>query len=660
MIDNKALSKLANSIRILSADAVEKAKSGHPGTPVGAADIIATLFANFLEIDPKNPTWINRDRFVLSAGHAAMIQYAPLYLLGYEKFNLEQIKTLRQKGSRTSGHPEIEHDAGIETTTGPLGEGVSMAVGMALAERMLNAKFNDLINHYTYAFVGDGCLMEGVSYEALSLAGHLNLNKLIVIYDKNDITIDGELSVASSENVALRMEAFGFYVQNIDGHNFDEIQKAIENAKKSTKPSFILAKTKIAKYAGNKEGLEVSHGSPLGAETIANLRKNIGWEYNEPFYIPDDIKNIWKEVALKNNKISNEWENKLSQHSNKDKLLNFINNKIDENLYKDLENLANDAIAQKLNTATRVTSSKVLEVLTKNLPFIIGGSADLSGSNNTIHKSSISITPNNYSGNYIHYGVREHAMGAIMNGLASYGGGFIPYGGTFFTFSDFLRPAIRLSALMHRQLAYVFTHDSIALGGDGPTHQPIEHLASLSLIPNTEVLRPADMIETIESYLIMLENKKTPTSLILGRANTITLRASYNKNENKVKLGAYVIYENEKAKINLYSSGSELQILFAVKDILAKKNIDVRIISVPAFNRFKKQTKEYINTIVKNPNNLNIVIEASSLIGWHEIIGSKTLYYGIDTFGISANPEDVLDYFGFTPEKIAEFILKQV
>lgn len=658
MLQNNQIQLLANSIKILSADAVEQAKSGHPGTAVGAAEIMATLFVKHLNFNPQNPTWLNRDRFVLSAGHACIMQYATLHLLGYKHFNINAIKNLRQLNSITSGHPEIEHEAGIEVTTGPLGEGVSMAVGLAIAERNTNTKFNQ-ITHHTYAFVGDGCLMEGVSYEALSLAGTLCLNKLIVIYDNNNITIDGELSVANTENIALRMQAMGFNVTTINGHDITEIDNALNNAKNSTKPSFIIAKTIIAKNAGNKQGTEASHGSPFGAENIALLRKNLNWQNQTAFEIPQDIKDLWQQVANHKIQIATTWQNAFNNSANQTLVNNHINHLTTNNLTADLQNLANTTIQDNKAVATRVASSKVLNVIKNNVNFVIGGSADLSGSNNTITPASKAISINNFSGNYIHYGVREHAMGAIMLGLASYGAGIVPYGGTFLVFSDFLRPTIRLAALMQRQVIFVFTHDNISVGGDGPTHQPIEHLASLRLIPNLEVLRPADTIETIEAYNIALANKNKPTAIILGRNPVATVRTEFNPQNNLVQKGGYVIFNNTNIAVNLISSGSEVSLMFAVKDMLLQQhNIQAQIISMPSLNLFAQQSAEYKKQVLKN--NPNIVVEAGNLTGYKDVLGSNTLLYGINTFGKSGNPEDVMEHFGFTAQAITKYIISNL
>ncbi len=650
---NDNIINLSNTIKMLSACAVEKAKSGHPGTPVGASELMAVLFAKHVNINPNNPSWDNRDRFILSAGHACAMLYSILHLFGYKKFDLESIKNLRQLHYITSGHPEFDIEAGIEVTTGPLGEGVSMAVGMAIAERVLNSRFSDISNHYTYVFVGDGCLMEGVSYEALSLAGNLNLNKLIIIYDNNNITIDGELSLSSSENIALRMEAMGFYVQNIDGHDLEAIDQAILSAKKSTKPSFIIAKTLIAHKAGEKEGKEISHGSPLGKDSIQALKENINWTYAD-FEIPENVKIFCATVVSNNVEKNKKWDDLLSNSSQKLAYESFIKQKFSDDLQQKLQNLADETLLNKPNIATRVASGKVLEIITSAVVGLIGGSADLSSSNNTIHKNSNIITKDNYNGNYIHYGVREHAMAAIMNGISCYSRGFIPYGGTFLVFSDFMRPAIRLSALMERQVIYVFTHDNISLGADGPTHQPIEHIESLRLIPNTALLRPCDMIETIECYNIALSKTTMPTIMVLGRANVPTLRGAFNSNNNLSAKGGYIFKEHKDAIVNLIASGSDLHLVVAAADMLEYENIYCNIISMPYLSAFAQQEKSYKDAVLGNRK--TIVIGTSTLRDYKELLGNNPIIYGINSFGKSGSPEEVMHYFGFTKEAIKAFI----
>jgi transketolase len=665
-IKSQDLKLMASSIRVLATDAVNKAKSGHIGTPLGAADIMVSLFANHMRINPNKPEWFNRDRFVLSVGHACTMLYSTLHFLGYKKMSLDAIKNLRQLGSITSGHPEIEHDAGVEVTTGPLGQGVSMAVGIAIAERNLSAMHKDVVNSMTYALVGDGCLMEGVSYEALSLAGNLGLSKLVVIYDKNNITIDGGVNLSSTEDVKKRMEAFGFNVLEINGHNYEEIDsaffKAKENAKNTNKPTFIVCNTIIGYGVPSKEGKSSAHGFALTEDDIKQLKDSLNWKVGV-FETPEEIKNIWQQVIK--NKISDYslWEESFNKYAKKQDLLDFISFDFSKAMIKkeialDIEQLVKETIEKKPAHATRVASGKVLEVLCKHIPNFIGGSADLSGSNNTINKNSVAITNENHKGNYVYYGIREHGMAAVMNGIAAYGNGFIPYGGTFLVFSDYMRPAIRLSAIMHRQVIYVLTHDSIALGGDGPTHQPIEHIDSLRLIPNLEVIRPADLIETLETYEIALANINTPMALILGRGNVPTLRSNYDAKSNKVALGGYVLQEATNAVVNLISSGSELHIIKDAADLLAEKRINARVISMPSLNRFAKQADTYRSEVLGNLPNL--VVEAKNIVGYKDILGPCTTYYGINEFGRSAESDDVLKHFGFTKEQVADFVVKNL
>lgn len=656
--DTTKLLSMANAIRMLSAEAVNKAKGGHLGTPLGAADVVTALFTNFMKFNPQDPTWINRDRFILSAGHACIMQYSVLHLLGYKKFTLESLKNLRQLNSITSGHPEIDHTAGIEVTTGPLGQGIAMAVGIALAERVLNNKYSQLINYKTYVLVGDGCLMEGVSYEALAVAAKLNLNNLIIIYDKNNITIDGALDLSSSEDVKLRMQALGFNILEIDGHNFNEISTALDKAvndysQNSQKPTFIISNSKIGYGAKGKEGKASAHGGALTPEELISLKENLNWHY-EPFVIPQHIKDLWNKVSETNTKFAQTWESKLNSSSQKQALLGFVNKKFDANkINNELEKLGQEYINTAPKISTRVASGKILEMLVENIPFLIGGSADLSSSNNTKNKNSVYIN-SRYEGNYIPFGVREHAMAAISNGIAASGNGFIPFTGTFLVFSDYMRPAIRLSALMEQQVIYIFTHDNISLGGDGPTHQPVEHLLSLHAMPNLEVLRPCDIIEAIECYQIALTSYKTPVALILGRDNVPTLRKSYSLSENQSALGGYVIKNNniQNAQINLISSGSELFIAYEAAEILEKEGINSKVISVPSFNRFLNSSADYKKSVLGNA--VNLVIGAYNLLGWKDILGSNTFYHGMTSFGKSGEGQDVMNYFGFNTKEIVK------
>ena len=517
--------RLANAIRILSMDAVEKAKSGHPGMPMGMADVTTVLFSEFLKFDPMNPKWPDRDRFILSAGHGSMLLYSLLYLTGYPDMNLEELKNFRQLGAKTAGHPEFGVAEGIETTTGPLGQGFANAVGMALAERKMQGRFGaHLVDHYTYCIAGDGCLMEGISHEAASLAGHHELHKLIVFFDDNGISIDGPTTLSVSDDNVARFKSYGWNTISIDGHNPAEIRKALLNAKKSSKPSLIAAKTKIGYGSPNKEGTAASHGAPLGSDEIALTRDSLDWPY-EPFIIPTEVLEEWRSIGSRNSDVQKAWSNRLnnSEKSISTAFTSSIDAKINNSVTKALKNYEAKLIDEKPIVATRVASQKTLEVLTPLIPELVGGSADLTGSNNTKTGSHFVIDKNNPDGNYLHYGVREHAMAAAMNGLALHGG-IIPYGGTFLVFTDYCRPSIRLASLMGLRTIYVMTHDSIGLGEDGPTHQPIEHLASLRAIPNLHVFRPADSIETMECWQLALNAADTPSIIALSRQNLPLVR----------------------------------------------------------------------------------------------------------------------------------------
>ncbi|MGV3278439.1 transketolase [Rickettsiales bacterium LUAb2] len=660
-LDSKKLQQMSSSIRVLAADAVQKSNSGHPGMPLGMADVAAVLYSHFLRFDSKDPTWINRDRLILSAGHGCMLLYSILHLTGYQKFTLEQIKNFRQFNSITSGHPEIEHDAGVEVTTGPLGHGVSNAVGMAIAEKHLNSKYKDIINHKVYAIVGDGCLMEGVSYEALALAGHLNLNNLIVIWDNNSITIDGSVDLSSSENQIARFKAIGFEVYEIDGHDYQDIYNGLLKAQSSNKPVLVAAKTKIAWGAGStKEGKNSSHGSPLGEEAINTLRQNLNWSY-PPFVIPEDVKALWQETAnrIKDEKVT--WQDNFDKSVYKNELTDFFNKKLNSwQINQELTNLANDIISNKPSKASRVSSKDVLDKIDSLIPNLIGGCADLAASVMCKSVSAKNITKDDYSGKYINYGVREHGMGAIVNGLAAYGG-FIPYGGGFLIFSDFMRPAIRLAAIQHLQSIFVFSHDSIGVGEDGPTHQPVETLPSLRLIPNLDVLRPCDGIETIEAWNIALSNNNKPTAILLSRHNLPTVREHFDIHSNQVMLGGYVIKpsKTKEFKINLIASGSEVALALEVYEELANSNIDAQIISMPSLNKFKEQGQEYINKVLGKAE-LNVIIEAAIINGYSDIIKGKTLEFGVNDFGKSAKMQDIYNYFGLTKNNIVNKIKEAI
>lgn len=656
--------KLANCIRFLSIDAVERANSGHPGMPMGMADVATILFTEFLKFDPKRPEWLNRDRFVLSAGHGSMLLYSLLYLTGYKDIELDDLKSFRQLGSKCAGHPEFGHLEGIETTTGPLGQGLANAVGMALGERMLAARIgDDLINHKTYVIAGDGCLMEGISQEAISFAGNLNLNKLIVLWDNNSISIDGKTSLATSENMKLRFEACGWKVLQIDGHNFDQIRKALSEAQNSDKPVMIDCKTTIGFGSPNKAGSEKAHGSPLGAEEIQKVREKLEWSH-APFVIPDELETAWLEAGKRSHKIFKEWEEKFAKLDEKKsaELKRILNKELPENFQKKIEGLKQKIFMEKPKQATRKSSQIVLEFLTAELPELIGGSADLTESVLTKTSHTKAISKSDFSNRYIHYGVREHAMGAIMNGLALHSK-FIPYGGTFLVFSDYMKPAIRLAALMKQQLIYVFTHDSIGLGEDGPTHQPIEHLAMLRAIPNLNVFRPADAQETLGCFDQALKAKETPSAIVLTRQNVPFLRSEYKKDEGFCGFGGYAISDTAlgiEPDVVILASGSEVSVALETKEKLHKHGLAVRVVSMPCFELFDKQDQAYKNRVLGADSILKLAIEAGVSQGWHKYIGKDGVFVGMNDFGASGKAEDLFPHFGITAENACNKVIVEL
>ena len=629
------LKDMSNAIRALSMDAVQKANSGHPGMPMGIADVATVLYSKFLKFDPKTPEWPNRDRFVLSAGHGSMLLYAINYLTGYEKITLEQIKNFRQLGAITAGHPEVEHDAGIETTTGPLGQGISTAIGMALAERILNARHGDeACSHYTYVIASDGDLMEGISHEACSLAGHLNLSKLIVLYDDNGISIDGKTDLTFIDDKKKRFEASRWDLQEVDGHDFEAIEHAIAKAQTTNTPSLICCKTKIGFGAPTKEDTSASHGAPLGEEEIQGARKNLGWEH-APFEIPDEILSLWRSTGVKAVSTQTPYTIDLSE-------LNTI-----------IADLKTTFAEEKPSKATRQTSGMCLEKIVNAIPAMIGGSADLTGSNNTKTTTSSFINKEDYSGNYVNYGVREHGMAAVMNGMTLHGG-LIPYSGTFLQFADYARPAIRLAALMKQRVIHVMTHDSIGLGEDGPTHQPVEHLASLRAIPNCYTFRPCDGIETAESWQIALEKTDAPSILALTRQGLPTL--GENRAENMTRKGAYILKDcNGDPEVTLFASGSEVKLAIEAAEQLTNKNI--RVVSVPCMDLFLEQDGEYFQSLVCN-SSLKIAIEAGIRQGWDAIIGAHNPFIGMRSFGASAPAPELFEHFGITTQAIIATIEK--
>jgi len=647
---SKLHNDLANCIRFLSIDAVQKANSGHPGMPMGMADVATVLFKNFLRFNPKNPDWLNRDRFVLSAGHGSMLLYSLLYLTGYKSISINNIKKFRQLNSICAGHPEYHPKTGIETTTGPLGQGISNAVGFAIAEEILKNKLGkDLINHKTYVLAGDGCLMEGISHEAMSLAGHLKLKNLVMLFDNNSISIDGPTNLAVSDNFKKRFEGYGWDYISINGHNEKEIFKALKKVQKAKKPTVISCKTKIGYGSPNKSGKASSHGSPLGVDEIKLVRKALNWK-TKPFDIPNKILNEWRKIGQRGEILEKKWNKALKRK--KIKFNQTLKNNFATVLKKEKEN----AIKEPKSLATRKCSEMTLNALTKQKNNLIGGSADLAGSNNTKTKNHKIIKPGDFTGDYIHYGVREHAMSGVMNGIALHSN-LIPYGGTFLIFSDYCKPSIRLSALMKKRVIYVMTHDSIGLGEDGPTHQPIEQLSGLRAIPNLNVFRPADRIETIECWEHALKSSKTPSVLSLTRQNLNPVRKTY-PNKNLCSLGAYeVLRTNKKINLTILASGSEVNLALEVSHKLAKDKIYSKVISMPCMELFELQSKSYKNKILEETK-FKISIEAGSSDCWKKYVGDNGIAFGIDEFGKSAPYKDIYKYFGLESTNIKNITKK--
>ena len=644
---------LANAIRALSMDAVQKADSGHPGMPMGMADVATVLFRDFLRFDPTQPEWPNRDRFVLSAGHGSMLLYSLLHLTGYEDMTLDELERFRQLGSRTAGHPEHGHAAGIETTTGPLGQGLANAVGMAFAERHLAARFGDaLVDHHTYVIAGDGCLMEGISHEALSLAGHLRLSKLVVIWDDNRISIDGPTELSVSDDPDKRFEAHGWHVQRCDGHDPEAIAAALRAARESDRPSMIACRTQIGFGAPNKANTADAHGSPLGHDEIALAREQLGWGH-EPFVIPDEVLNAWRAIGARGRSAREAWDKTArgldaARRAEWDRALR---GELPASLAAAVATKKKALFEEKPKTATRASSGVALEVLTKELPEMVGGSADLSGSNKTKVKGMEVVKAGALGGRYVHYGVREHGMAAAMNGMALHGG-VLPYGGTFLVFTDYARPAIRLSALMKTRVVYVMTHDSIGLGEDGPTHQPIEHLAALRAIPGLLVMRPADTVETLECWEIAVGHAG-PSVLALTRQNVPAVRTGGDPAENRCRKGAYVLSAPDGARdVTILATGSEVEIALAAKELLEEKGTRAAVVSMPSWELFEQQPAAYRAEVLGTAPRVSV--EAATTFGWSKWLGERGHAVGLHGFGASAPYEALYEHFGITPAKVAE------
>ncbi len=649
------LHQLANCIRFLTIDAVQKANSGHPGMPMGMADIATVLFKDHLKFDPNNPQWLDRDRLIISNGHGSMLLYASLYLAGYKDITLNDIKNFRQIGSPTAGHPEYGEIAGIETTTGPLSQGLANGVGFALAEKILQSKFGKkFINHYTYVFAGDGCLMEGLSHESCSLAGHLNLSKLIVLFDDNSISIDGPTNLSASDNTIKRFESYGWKTLSINGHNHKEISKAITIAKNHNCPTLIACKTKIGFGSPNKESSSSSHGSPLGEDEVKLTRKNLKWQH-KPFEIPNDLLDGWRNFFKRNNEDIDDWKQVFNKISNTLDFKNYFSFTISNETKKLIKEFKSKHFKDKTNCATRKASEKSIGILSNNIDNLIGGSADLTGSNNTKTNNMKAITKSDCSGRYIYYGIREHAMAGVMNGLSLHGG-LRPYGGTFLVFADYCRPSIRLAAFMKLPVIYIMTHDSIGLGEDGPTHQPVEHLASLRAIPNLTVIRPCDIIETIEAWENALNSSSSPTILVLTRQNLPLMRGKDIK-ENAVQLGAYPIFDQDNYHATIFATGSEVEIAVDAAKQLANENINLRVISFPSWELFSMQPDSYKQKILGNKP--RFAIEASVINGWEKFIPSQN-FLGMKSFGASGPYKKLYEYFGITTDNLIKMIKNNI
>ncbi len=643
--------EMANAIRALAMDAVQKANSGHPGMPMGMADVATVLFTRYIKIDPTATNWPDRDRFVLSAGHGSMLQYALHYLLGYPDMPIEELHNFRQLGSRTPGHPEFGHAEGIETTTGPLGQGLATSVGMALAERMANARFGDeLVDHHTYAIVGDGCLMEGISHEAIDMAGHLKLGRLIVLWDDNSISIDGPTDLSTSTDQIARFKASCWHTVSVDGHDPEAVAQALEAAHADDRPSLIACKTIIGKGSPNKQGTAATHGAPLGHDEIAATREVLEWTA-APFDVPNEVLEAWRASGTRGADQRAAWQERLDASAKRREFEVAISGALPETLTADINAYKAKLSREAPKVATRKASQMALEVINAAVPNMVGGSADLTGSNNTRTKNMAAVTADDFGGSYIYYGVREHGMAAAMNGISLHGG-FIPYGGTFLVFTDYCRPAIRLSALMGQRVIYVMTHDSIGLGEDGPTHQPIEQVPSLRAMPNLNVFRPADAVESAECWLAALQDTKTPSVLALSRQGLPTLRTEHT-NDNLCANGAYVLREADGVRdVTILASGSEVEIAIEAADALSASGISAAVVSMPCWEKFDKQQQSYRDAVLGTAP--RIAIEAAAGFGWEKWIGTSGRFVGMSSFGASAPAGHLYEHFGLTSEAIAE------
>jgi len=645
--------EMANAIRFLSADAVQKANSGHPGMPMGMADVATVLFSRFLKFDPKAPEWPDRDRFVLSAGHGSMLIYSLLHLTGYEDMTLDQLKDFRQLGSITAGHPEYGHAPGIETTTGPLGQGITTAVGMALAERLMNARYGDaVVDHHTYAIAGDGCLMEGISHEAISMAGNLGLSKLIVLWDDNSICIDGPTDMTVADDQMKRFEASNWDVDSVDGHDPEAVAAAIERAKSSSKPSLIACKTVIGHGAPNKQGTAATHGAPLGDDEIAAAREKMGWPH-APFELPEGVVAAWRSVGERGSGAHAAWTANVAAMDGalKSEFERALSGKLPNGWREALNGHKKRCAEEQPGWATRKASGEALAVLTEVVPDLIGGSADLTGSVNTKTPSTAPITADDFSGRYMHYGVREHGMAAVMNGIALHGG-FIPYGGTFLVFADYMKGAMRLSSLIDQRVVYVLTHDSIGLGEDGPTHQAVETVAMLRALPNFKVFRPCDAVETAECWALALESEDGPSGMVLTRQGVPAQRTDHT-DDNLSARGAYVLAEADggERKVTLMATGSEVSIAMAARDSLQGEGVPTAVVSMPCWELFDEQDEGYRKQVLGS-GTVRVAVEAAVRMGWDKYVRNHGGFVGMDGFGASAPAGQLFEHFGITADNV--------